>query len=75
MPASDRPAGSGRLLTGVAWAVLLLGLWLWGREATDGSSAPTTGDVAAVGRPWAYRCHRRTTPSTGPHRSGSRSPR
>ncbi|MFD9498930.1 class F sortase [Streptomyces sp. NPDC060035] len=51
MPASDRPAGSGRLLTGVAWAVLLLGLWLWGREATDGSSAPTTGDVAAVGRP------------------------
>lgn len=51
MPASDRPAGSGRLLTGVAWAVLLLGLWLWGREATGGSSAPTTGDVAAVGRP------------------------
>ncbi|MFC8344450.1 class F sortase [Streptomyces sp. NPDC057280] len=44
----------GRLLTGVAWAVLLLGLWLWGREVTDvrnGISAPTTGDVAAVGRP------------------------
>ncbi|WP_286260023.1 class F sortase [Streptomyces graminofaciens] len=39
---------------GVAWAVLLLGLWLWGREVTDvrqGISAPTTGDVAAVGRP------------------------
>ena len=54
MSASDRPAGTGRLLTGVAWAVLLLGLWLWGREITDGpggSSAPTTGDVAAVGRP------------------------
>ncbi|MFF7437118.1 class F sortase [Streptomyces sp. NPDC008122] len=49
-----RPAGSGRLVTGVAWAVLLSGLWLWGREATDGpggSSAPTTGDIAAVGRP------------------------
>ncbi|MFF7449170.1 MULTISPECIES: class F sortase [unclassified Streptomyces] len=34
--------------------MLLLGLWLWGREVTDvrhGISAPTTGDVAAVGRP------------------------
>ncbi|MEE1739579.1 class F sortase [Streptomyces sp. BE147] len=54
MSATDRPAGTGRLLTGVAWAVLLLGLWIWGREAGDGpggSSAPTTGDVAAVGRP------------------------
>ena len=51
MPAPDRPAGTGRLLTGVAWAVLLLGLWLFGRAATDGISAPTTGDVAAVGRP------------------------
>ncbi|MFD7444651.1 class F sortase [Streptomyces sp. NPDC059909] len=49
-----RTSGTGRLLTGVAWAVLLLGLWLWGREATEGpgsTSAPTTGDVAAVGRP------------------------
>ncbi|WP_031090883.1 class F sortase [Streptomyces sp. NRRL WC-3549] len=51
MAGADRPAGSGRLLTGVAWAVLLLGLWLWGREGTGGISAPTTGDVAAVGRP------------------------
>ncbi|MEN8650220.1 class F sortase [Streptomyces sp. 21So2-11] len=53
-PAASRPAGSGRLLTGVAWAVLLLGLSLWGRgltEGSGGSSAPTTGDVAAVGRP------------------------
>ncbi|WP_328747737.1 class F sortase [Streptomyces sp. NBC_00285] len=50
----DRVSGSGRLLTGVAWAMLLLGLWLWGREVSDlrhGGSAPTTGDVAAVGRP------------------------
>ncbi|MFI5746634.1 class F sortase [Streptomyces sp. NPDC051644] len=50
----DRPEGRGRLLTGVAWAVLLTGLWLWGRDITDGSgasSAPTTGDIAAVGRP------------------------
>ncbi|WP_327246180.1 class F sortase [Streptomyces sp. NBC_01320] len=54
MSASNRPAGTGRLLTGVAWATLLLGLWLWGRGITDGSgasSAPTTGDIAAVGRP------------------------
>ncbi|MYW28602.1 class F sortase, partial [Streptomyces sp. SID2119] len=34
MSAPDRPAGTGRLLTGVAWAVLLLGLWLWGRDAS-----------------------------------------
>ncbi|OAH13387.1 class F sortase [Streptomyces jeddahensis] len=47
-------SGTGRLFTGVAWVVLLLGLWLWGREITDvpsGLSAPTTGDAAAVGRP------------------------
>ncbi|MQS37956.1 class F sortase [Streptomyces katsurahamanus] len=50
----DGAQGSGRLVTGVAWAVLLLGLWLWGRGTAGGpgaSSAPTTGDVAAVGRP------------------------
>ncbi|MET7573843.1 class F sortase [Streptomyces sp. NPDC005492] len=56
----DRPtehegsSGTGRLLTGVAWAVLLSGLWLWGQDLTDirqGTAGPTTGDVAAVGRP------------------------
>ncbi|MGW0824173.1 class F sortase [Streptomyces sp. NPDC002845] len=54
MAGKERSSGTGRLTTGVAWAVLLLGLWLWGREVTDvrqGTSAPTTGDVAAVGRP------------------------
>ncbi|MFD5635017.1 class F sortase [Streptomyces sp. NPDC127077] len=54
MAERERSSGTGRLLTGVAWLVLLLGLWLWGREVTDvrlGTSAPTTGDIAAVGRP------------------------
>ncbi|MBT2382673.1 class F sortase [Streptomyces sp. ISL-11] len=48
-----RTSGQGRLLTGTAWAVLLLALWLWGRESTEGhgSATPTTGDVAAAGRP------------------------
>ncbi|MEV6566377.1 class F sortase [Streptomyces kronopolitis] len=33
--------------------MLLLGLWLWGRDLADGVAAQlaTTGDVAAVGRP------------------------
>ncbi|GGY29370.1 class F sortase [Streptomyces omiyaensis] len=47
-------AASSRPVTGVAWAVLLLGFWLWGRDTAwgpGGSSAPTHGDVAAVGRP------------------------
>ncbi|WP_399885411.1 class F sortase [Streptomyces sp. BBFR51] len=47
-------APGGRLVTGIAWMVLLLGLWLWGREATDvreGISRPATGDMAAAGRP------------------------
>ncbi|MFC7305334.1 class F sortase [Streptomyces monticola] len=50
----ERSSGTARLLTGVAWAVLLVGLWLWGRELTDvpGGSTPATGDVAAVGRPY-----------------------
>lgn len=64
MSEASRPAGTGRMLTGVAWALLLLGFWLWGREITDGSSAgsaPTTGDMAAVGRPFG-------APLPPPHR-------
>ncbi|MFH8972868.1 class F sortase [Streptomyces sp. NPDC017890] len=56
MPEQDQrhAPGSGRLVTGIAWVVLLLGVWLWGREATDvreGVSRPATGDMAAAGRP------------------------
>ncbi|MBB5935157.1 class F sortase [Streptomyces zagrosensis] len=44
--------GRGKLLIGLAWAVLLVALWLWGKEGGGGIFAePTTGDVAAVGRP------------------------
>ncbi|GAA4822122.1 class F sortase [Streptomyces ziwulingensis] len=54
MPDQERSPGGGRLMTGIAWAVLLLGLWLWGREATGGpagTAGPATGDMAAAGRP------------------------
>lgn len=55
-PNAARPPerGVGRLVMGAAWALLLLGLWLCAREVAGGpvgTSAPTTGDVAAVGRP------------------------
>nr|WP_254711920.1 class F sortase [Streptomyces sp. TRM64462] len=42
------------MCVGVVWALLLVLMWLWGKEVTAGQgslSAPTTGDVAAVGRP------------------------
>ncbi|MBW8703181.1 hypothetical protein MBT84_26645 [Streptomyces sp. MBT84] len=54
MARHERSCGTGRLLMGLAWVVLLLGLWQWGSEITDvrqGISAPMTGDMAAVGRP------------------------
>ncbi|AJE40843.1 class F sortase [Streptomyces nodosus] len=54
MQGHHRSSGTGRLLMGVAWVILLLGLWQWGREITDvhlGTFAPTTGDMAAAGRP------------------------
>lgn len=55
VPPDGAPSGTGRLLAGVAWLVLLLGLWLWGGTAPAGAPAgpagPTTGDMAAAGRP------------------------
>ncbi|MCZ9339408.1 class F sortase, partial [Streptomyces sp. TRM76130] len=50
-PDREHSAAPGRLVTGIAWTVLLLGLWLWGRDATGGLSGPATGDMAAAGRP------------------------
>ncbi|MEU4210485.1 class F sortase [Streptomyces sp. NPDC026206] len=49
-----RTSGTGRLLTGAAWAALLMVLWLWGRHITEAAPgvSPTTED-AAVGRPAA----------------------
>ncbi|MCN9239295.1 class F sortase [Streptomyces sp. RY43-2] len=54
MSERERSCGTGRLVMGVIWVVLLLGLWLWGREMTgvrEGVSGPATGDMAAAGRP------------------------
>ncbi|MGW3033214.1 class F sortase [Streptomyces sp. NPDC001178] len=54
MADDEHSSGSGRLLMGVTWAVLLLALWHWGLQVTDvrqNTSAPATGDMAAAGRP------------------------
>ncbi|MGW1762930.1 class F sortase [Streptomyces sp. NPDC002073] len=53
MGAEPRTAPSGRILTGVAWAVLVLGLWLWGREITElpGGSAGAAGALFGAGLP------------------------
>ncbi|MFH9431209.1 class F sortase [Streptomyces sp. NPDC017615] len=43
---------TGRLITAMAWAVLLLGLWLWGRDVTglpDNPAGTAHGDVAGLG--------------------------
>lgn len=49
MPGADggRRTGQGRLLSGVVWAVLLLGLWIWARDLTDG--VPVSGGDNGVG--------------------------
>ncbi|MER7759546.1 class F sortase [Streptomyces sp. NPDC097619] len=53
MAAEPRATGNGRLLTGAAWAVLVLGLWLWGREITGvpGRDTGAAGAAAVPGLP------------------------
>ncbi|WP_250400635.1 class F sortase [Streptomyces cellostaticus] len=49
---------TGRLVTVMAWTLLLLGLWLWGRDVTgvpQSPAGPATGDVAGLGRAEAVR--------------------
>ncbi|CAM5370717.1 MULTISPECIES: class F sortase [Streptomyces] len=48
-----RTTGTGRLVTGLVWALLLFGLWLWGRGVTGvprDADGPAAGDVFAVDR-------------------------
>lgn len=56
MSDTERLRSAGRLLAGLAWLVLLLGVWEWGGERAEVPRGPVhpatvTGDMAAVGRP------------------------
>ncbi|MDI3386945.1 class F sortase [Streptomyces sp. B-S-A8] len=44
-----RTSRSARLATVAAWLLLLVGLWLWGRELSILPGLPGTGDVSAAG--------------------------
>ncbi|MFJ8165019.1 class F sortase [Streptomyces sp. NPDC096136] len=52
-----RPAAGGRLVTFTAWSVLVLGLWLWGKEITGVPAGPPSagagGRAAGPGLPAA----------------------
>ncbi|MFE1553443.1 class F sortase [Streptomyces sp. NPDC058734] len=41
-----RASAGGRLLTFAAWTVLVMGLWLWGKEITGVPPAPPAGQQA-----------------------------
>ncbi|MCB5179663.1 class F sortase [Streptomyces antimicrobicus] len=55
---SDEPTSStgGRLLTFTAWSVLVLGLWLWGREITEAQPVPSAqaGSMFGISLPVAH---------------------
>lgn len=51
-----RGRGGGRLLTFAAWSVLVLGLWLWGRQLT-GVPAPLTGQAGGAVGPGLPAAH------------------
>ncbi|MEE1928151.1 class F sortase [Streptomyces sp. TRM 70351] len=46
MSGEVRPSNTGRLMTGTAWVVLLLALWLWGKDVTEDGLGPAAGDAA-----------------------------
>ncbi|MCK1798520.1 class F sortase [Streptomyces sp. XM4193] len=46
MAGESQPSGGGRLITATAWLVLLLGLWLWGKDLTD-SNFPVLGELGS----------------------------
>uniref|UniRef100_A0AAU2JQG8 Class F sortase n=1 Tax=Streptomyces sp. NBC_00049 TaxID=2903617 RepID=A0AAU2JQG8_9ACTN len=48
--------GGGRLLTFAAWSVLVLGLWLWGRQIT-GVPAPPAGQAGGAMGPGLPAAH------------------
>ncbi|WP_404959946.1 class F sortase [Streptomyces sp. 147326] len=51
-----KAAAGGRLLTFAAWSVLVLGLWLWGRQLTVTPAPPTgpAGGAVGLGLPAAH---------------------
>ncbi|MFE9929499.1 class F sortase [Streptomyces sp. NPDC005533] len=51
-----RASGGGRLLTLAAWSVLVLGLWLWGRQLTV-APAPTAGQAGGAVGPGLPAAH------------------
>ncbi|MFI5616860.1 class F sortase [Streptomyces sp. NPDC051567] len=51
-----KASGGGRLLTFAAWSVLVLGLWLWGREIT-GMPAPLAGPAGGAAVPGLPAAH------------------
>lgn len=52
----DKASAGGRLLTFAAWAVLVLGLWLWGRQLTVAPAPPAgqAGGTVGPGLPAAH---------------------
>ncbi|WP_059012373.1 class F sortase [Streptomyces specialis] len=63
MTGVPRASGPGRLLSVVVWTVLLLALWLWGRELTDGGPP---GGVPESGAPVAGRAGEGAAALPGP---------
>ncbi|MBW5484333.1 class F sortase [Streptomyces bambusae] len=56
MTGEPKSSAGGRLLTLAAWTVLVLGLWLWGREITDVRPLPSAqaGSMFGISLPVAH---------------------